>query len=69
MPLSKFQLFGESDESDEPASLTDDARERQEQVKVRFGSLNSSDSTQLIPPQNAPLSPRSIDEEGTIDAS
>ena len=31
--------------------------------------LNSGDSTQLIPPQNVPLSPSSIDKKDEFDAS
>ena len=68
VPLSLFMLRSESDESDRPASPTNDAREGQEQTMSRQASVSSDDSTQLIPPQNV-LNWSSIDKEGAFDTS
>ena len=54
VPIHLFMLRSESDESDRLDTSINDAREDQEQARIRFGSSNSDDSTQLIPPQNAP---------------
>ena len=64
-----FMLRSESDESDRPASPTDDAREGQEQARIRQASVSSDDNTQLIPPQNAPLSPSIIGKKDEFEAS
>ena len=70
MPISLFMLISESDESDRlDTSINDDAREGHEQARIRYGSLNSDESTQLILPQNAPLSPSSSVKKDEVDAS
>ena len=61
--------YDESNESGTWASPDNDAGEGQEEAMIGPASQSSEDSTQLIPPQNAPLIPGSTDRKDVFDRS